>query len=62
MLVIVVMAWRLAGPRVAIFTAAALAYLATFGLWEVSMVTVALLGAAAFLIGSLLLLPEAAPA
>ena len=49
MLVIIVTAWRLAGPRVAIFTAAALAYLATFGLWEVSMVTVALLGAAAFL-------------
>ena len=49
MLVIVVMAWRLAGPRVAVFTVAALAYLATFGLWEVSMVTVALLGAAAFL-------------
>ncbi|MEM8950206.1 MAG: proline/glycine betaine ABC transporter permease [Pseudomonadota bacterium] len=49
MLVIVVMAWRLAGPRIAVFTAAALAYLATFGLWEVSMVTVALLGAAAFL-------------
>jgi len=49
MLVIVVMAWRLAGPRVAVFTAAALFYLATFGLWEVSMVTVALLGAAAFL-------------
>ena len=49
MLVIVVMAWRLAGPRIAIFTAAALTYLATFGLWEVSMVTVALLGAAAFL-------------
>jgi glycine betaine/proline transport system permease protein len=43
------MAWRLAGPRIAIFTAASLAYLATFGLWEVSMVTVALLGAAAFL-------------
>ncbi len=49
MLVIVVTAWRLAGPRVAVFTAAALAYLATFGLWDVSMVTVALLGAAAFL-------------
>ena len=49
MLVIIVTAWRLAGPRIAIFTAAALAYLATFGLWEVSMVTVALLGAAAFL-------------
>ena len=49
MLVIIVMAWRLAGPRVAVFTAASLAYLATFGLWEVSMITVALLGAAAFL-------------
>ena len=48
MLVIIVMAWRLAGPRVAVFSAAALAYLAMFGLWEVSMVTVALLGAAAF--------------
>jgi len=47
MLVIVVMAWRLAGPRIAVFTAAALAYLATFGLWEVSMVTVALLGSSA---------------
>ena len=49
MLVIVVTAWRLAGPRVAIFTAASLAYLALLGLWEVSMATVALLGAAAFL-------------
>ncbi|MYJ71232.1 MAG: ABC transporter permease subunit, partial [Rhodospirillaceae bacterium] len=49
MTVIIVVAWRLAGPRVAIFTCAALAYLALFGLWETSMVTVALLGAAAFL-------------
>ncbi len=49
MLVIVVTAWRLAGPRIAIFTAASLAYLALLGLWEVSMATVALLGAAAFL-------------
>ena len=49
MTVILVTAWRLAGPRVAIFTAASLAYLATMGLWETSMVTVALLGAAAFL-------------
>ena len=49
MIVIVVAAWRLAGPRVAVFTGAALAYLALFGLWETSMVTVALLGAAAFL-------------
>ena len=49
MTIIVVAAWRLAGPRVAVFTGAALAYLALFGLWETSMVTVALLGAAAFL-------------
>lgn len=49
MLVIVVVAFRLAGFRVAIFTAAALGYLAFLGLWEVSMVTVSLLGAAALL-------------
>ncbi|MEM7227131.1 MAG: proline/glycine betaine ABC transporter permease [Pseudomonadota bacterium] len=49
MLVIVVLAWRLAGPRVAIFTCAALAYLAFLGYWEQSMATVALLGAAAIL-------------
>ena len=49
MAVIVVVSWRLAGPRVAVFTGAALAYLALFGLWETSMVTVSLLGAAAFL-------------
>ena len=49
MLVIIVTAWRLAGPRIALFTAASLAYLAFLGLWEVSMATVALLGAAAFL-------------
>ena len=49
MTVILVTAWRLAGPRVAIFSGAALAYLGMFGLWETSMITVALLGAAAFL-------------
>ena len=47
MLVLVVMAFRLAGARVAIFTAASLAYLALFGLWEISMITVALIGAGA---------------
>ena len=47
MLVLVVVAFRLAGPRVAIFTAASLAYLALFGLWEISMITVALIGAGA---------------
>jgi glycine betaine/proline transport system permease protein len=49
MTVIVVTAWRLAGPRVAIFTIASLAYLGFLGMWETSMITVALLGAAAFL-------------
>lgn len=49
MTVIVVLAWRLAGPRVALFTVASLAYLAFLGMWETSMITVALLGAAAFL-------------
>lgn len=49
MFVTVVMALRLAGPRVAIFTAAALAYLAFMGLWELAMITVALIGAGAFL-------------
>jgi glycine betaine/proline transport system permease protein len=49
MVVITVMAFRLAGPRVAIFTAASLLYLAFMGLWELSMITVALIGAGAFL-------------
>ena len=49
MTVIVVTAWRLAGPRVAIFTVAAIAYLAVLGYWERSMSTIALLGTAAFL-------------
>ena len=49
MIVITVMAFRLAGMRVAIFTAASLLYLAFMGLWEISMITVALIGAGAFL-------------
>lgn len=49
MFVTVIMALRLAGPRVAIFTAASLAYLAFMGLWELAMITVALIGAGAFL-------------
>ncbi len=47
MAVILVSAWRLAGPRVAIFTAAVLTYVALYGYWEESMDTVALVGAAA---------------
>ncbi|WP_261843208.1 ABC transporter permease [Aliamphritea ceti] len=49
MLVIIVLAWRLAGPRVTLFTVGALAYLALFGFWEKSMATVALLGTASFI-------------
>ncbi|MCY4301803.1 MAG: proline/glycine betaine ABC transporter permease [Aestuariivita sp.] len=49
MFVTVVLALRLAGMRVAIFTAASLAYLAFMGLWELAMITVALIGAGAFL-------------
>ncbi len=49
MLVIVVTAWRAAGPRVAIFTTASLAYLAVLGYWSIAMETVALVGAAVLL-------------
>jgi len=49
MLIIVVTAWRSAGPRVAVFTAAALAYIALLGYWAVAMETVALVGAAVIL-------------
>ena len=42
MLVICVVAWRAAGPRVAIFTAASLAYIALLGYWAIAMETVAL--------------------
>jgi glycine betaine/proline transport system permease protein len=49
MAVIVILAWQLAGIRVAIFTAAALAYLAVLGFWEKSLETVALLGTSAIL-------------
>jgi glycine betaine/proline transport system permease protein len=46
MVVICVVAWRSAGPKVAIFTAASLAYIAILGYWEIAMETVALVGAA----------------
>jgi len=47
--VIVLLAYRVAGARVAVFTAASLAYLGILGFWERSMTTVALLGSAALL-------------
>lgn len=46
MAVIVLIAARAAGNRVAIYTGAALFYLGFFGFWEKSMLTVALLGTA----------------
>ncbi|MEI4196310.1 ABC transporter permease [Roseovarius sp. E0-M6] len=49
MLVIAVTAWRAAGPRVAIFTIASMAYVAVLGYWAVAMETVALVGAAVIL-------------
>ena len=49
MVVIVVMAVRLAGPRAGGFTAPTLAYLAFMGLWAMSMITVALIGTGRFL-------------
>ncbi len=49
MAVILIFAYRSAGVRVAIFTAAAMAYIAVLGFWEKSMATVALLGTASFL-------------
>ena len=49
MLFVVILAHLAAGARVAIFSAAALAYLGLFGFWEQSLRTVALLGAAALI-------------
>lgn len=49
MLVICVTAWRTAGPRMAIFTAAALLYIALYGYWDVALQTVALVGSAALI-------------
>lgn len=49
MIAILAIAWQVAGPRVAVFSAAALGYLAVLGFWEKSMSTVALLGTAAAL-------------
>ncbi len=49
MMAVLAIAWQVSGRRVAIFSGAALAYLAFLGFWEKSMATVALLGTAAFL-------------
>ena len=44
---LLVLAWQLAGIRVAIFTAAALAYIGFMGFWEASMVSIVMVGASA---------------
>ena len=44
-LVLLIIAWRVAGPRVLIFTAVALAYLGFFGFWDKAMSTISLVGA-----------------
>jgi glycine betaine/proline transport system permease protein len=49
MIVIVAIAWQLAGFRVFLFTCVAISYLAILGYWEKSMQTVALLGTAALI-------------
>jgi glycine betaine/proline transport system permease protein len=41
-LIVLLLAWRLAGPRTTIFTAASLAYIGFLGLWDASMTTLAL--------------------
>ncbi len=48
-LVIIMLSYLSAGPRMAIFTGAALAYLGLLDFWEKAMTTVALLGAAAMI-------------
>jgi glycine betaine/proline transport system permease protein len=49
MLFILILTHLTAGPRVAIFSVMALAYLGVFGFWEQSLRTIALLGAAALI-------------
>lgn len=45
--IVILLAWRTTGARMAIFAIAALAYLGVLGFWEKAMTTVALLGTAA---------------
>jgi len=45
-LVVLTLAFRLAGPRTTIFTAASLAYIGLLGLWDASMTTLALVAVA----------------
>ncbi|MCY4051045.1 MAG: proline/glycine betaine ABC transporter permease [Gammaproteobacteria bacterium] len=45
---LVLVAWRVASIRVAIFTAASLTYIGILGLWEASMVSIVMVGTASF--------------
>ena len=45
--IVILLAWRTTGARMAIFALAALAYLGVLGFWEKAMTTIALLGTAA---------------
>lgn len=48
-LVIVLVAWRLSGHKVALFSAVSLLYVGLFGFWERAMATFSLVGSAAFI-------------
>jgi glycine betaine/proline transport system permease protein len=48
-LLIILIAWRVSGCRVTIFTAASLAYLGLFGYWDASMSTIALVASSTVL-------------
>jgi len=48
-LVVLLLAWRMAGSRVLLFTAVSLLYLGLFGFWEKAMSTIALVAASVFI-------------
>ena len=48
-LLLILLAWRMAGMKVVLFTAAALSYLGFFGFWDKAMSTMALVAASVFI-------------
>ena len=48
-ILVVLLSWRTAGRRIAVFSAVALVYIGLFGYWEKSMSTLSLVGASALL-------------
>jgi glycine betaine/proline transport system permease protein len=48
-LVLLLLAWRVAGKKVAVFTGLALVYLGLFGFWEKAMSTISLVATSAFI-------------